>query len=269
MLLAHATGFHGRCWARLAHALTGRFDTWAFDVRGHGASGGSPDGRYDDWSVLVEDLLAVLDTLGGKEWRGFGHSLGGALLLLSEARRPGTLAGICCFEPVVIPPGLLDGDGDGAGQRGASLAEVAMKRRASFPSKRAAWENYRHKLPFSRFDPESLAAYVEFGFLEVPEGRVTLACRPQDESSVYQGAPTSGAWERLGSVGCPVSVLGGEEPANPVARLLEQVVERLPRGSATRVPGVGHFGPFEAPERVAELVSAALGDPIHHERPIP
>ena len=103
LMLAHATGFHGRCWLPLARVLTDRFSVWAIDHRGHGDSGKDPRGRYDDWSVFVDDLLLVLDELGGTGWRAIGHSMGGAVLLLAEARRPGTFTGMCCYETVDDP----------------------------------------------------------------------------------------------------------------------------------------------------------------------
>lgn len=269
LLLAHATGFHGRCWIPFSAALTDRFDVWAFDHRGHGASGKSSDGRYDDWSLFVEDLLAVVDIVGLAGWRGFGHSLGGAVLLLAERARPGTFAGIACFEPVVVPEEMLLSAKDGP--ESPRLNEVARKRRRSFPSKNAAWKNYASKPPFSRFDPETLEAYVEFGFVDEPSGHVTLACDPRDEASVYEGAAASGAWAALPSIRPPVAVLGGEQVRDPVGRIVEAVARRLPRGAALRIPGVDHFGPFEEPGKVADIAAEALGAPpgVPHGRPSP
>ena len=265
LLLAHATGFHGRCWIPFASALSDRFDVWALDHRGHGASGKTPDGRYDDWSLAVDDLLSVIDTLGLSEWRAFGHSLGGAVLLLAETSRPGTFTAIGCFEPVVVPPEMFAEVDPTERPR---LNEVARKRRASFPSKGVARENYASKPPFSRFDPGALDAYVEFGFVDRPDGTVTLACAPHDEASVYEGAVNSGAWAALSSVRPPVTILGGEDPNDPVSLVVEGAARRLPRGAALRVAGVGHFGPFEEPAKVAEIAGDALdgGRGVHHGR---
>jgi pimeloyl-ACP methyl ester carboxylesterase len=253
LMLAHATGFHGRCFLPLAAALTDRFSVWAVDHRGHGASGKAPRGVYSDWSFFVDDLLLVLEKIGGNGWRGFGHSLGGAVLLMAEARRPGTFTSLCCYEPVVIPPGTFPQAPGG----GSPMSDLARKRRAFFESRAAARDNYASKPPFSSFDPAALDAYVEFGLVEC-EGGVTLACSPDDEASVYEGAATSGAWDCLGKVRAPVAVLGGDDPTDPVGRLVDDVARRIPRGAALRVDGAGHFGPFEAPDRVAELAAVSL-----------
>lgn len=268
LLLAHATGFHGRCWIPFAATLADRFDVWGVDMRGHGASGKSPDGRYDDWSHFATDLLAAADAIGLNGWRGFGHSLGGAALLLAERTRPGTFAGIACFEPVVVPEEMLTGASRADIPR---LDEVARKRRRSFESKQEAWRNYSTKPPFSRFDPDVLAGYVEFGFVDEPDGNVALACDPHDEASVYEGARTSGAWSALPSVRPPVTVFGGDQGEDPVSGMVEAVARRLPRGAALRVPGVDHFGPFEEPGKVGDLVGEALGGGagVPHDRRSP
>lgn len=254
LLLAHATGFHGRCWLPLASRLTDRFSVWAVDHRGHGDSGKDPRGVYDDWSVFVDDMLRVIDGLGGGVWSGVGHSMGGAVLLMAEARRPGTFSSLCCYEPVVIPPGML---AQAPGGTGSSMSDLARKRRAVFESRAAARSNYASKPPFATFDPDALDAYVEYGFVDCDEG-VTLACAREDEASVYEGAASNDSWELLGQVRVPVTVLGGQGSIDPVGRLVEDVARRIPRGAALRVEGVGHFGPFEAPARVAELAAGGL-----------
>jgi pimeloyl-ACP methyl ester carboxylesterase len=269
VVLVHATGFHGRGWIPLAAELTDEFAVWAVDQRGHGAAGKSPDGRYDNWDVFVDDLMAVLDALGPATgagpgaWRGVGHSLGGAVLLSLEARRPGTFAGLCCYEPVVIPP--VDPSSDGFGEP-IPMAHLARKRRSHFPSREAARDNYASKPPLNRFDPAALDAYVTFGFVDDPAGGVTLACTRDDEASVYEGAPSSGVWDLLPVIHPPVSLFGGEELTDPVSRALDRIARQLPRGTYSRIAGLSHFGPFENPSLVGGVVAAALRAPaaVHH-----
>lgn len=256
VIMMHATGFHGRCWLPLAPALSGDFSVWAVDQRGHGSAGKDPAGRYDDWQVFVDDLFAVLDVLGESSWRGVGHSMGGAVLLLAEAERPGTFVNLCCYEPVVFP--AIVHSPDGFGQR-IPMADLARKRRPSFPSRQAAIDNFASKPPFDRFDPAALDAYVTYGFVDEPDGTVTLACRREDEASVYEGAPSSGAWDRLAQVRPPVLIMGGQAGNDPVSKIVEQVARQLPRGGARRFPGLGHFGPFEDPAGVGAVLAEALG----------
>lgn len=252
-ILVHATGFHGRCWSPLAETLSTEFSVWSIDQRGHGASGKDPDGSYD-WDRFVGDLLAVVDTIGGGPWRGGGHSLGGAVLLMAEASRPGTFVSLCCYEPVVIPP-----SGPGANQPGnVSLADLARKRRASFPSRQAAMENYRSKPPFNRFAPAALETYVEFGFVDQPDGTVTLACVREDEATMFEQASKSRAWDALSAVRAPVAVLGGTDPVDPVGGWVESIARRIRRGGARRFADLDHFGPFEKPDLVGAVMAASF-----------
>jgi pimeloyl-ACP methyl ester carboxylesterase len=253
-MLLHATGFHGRCWLPLAPALTSQFSVWSIDQRGHGSSGKAPHGRYDNWALFVDDLFAVLDSLGERGWRGAGHSLGGAVLLLAEQRQPGTFASLCLYEPVVIPP-AAPGEGFGGA---ISMSDLVRKRRQTFASRQEARQNFASKPPMNRFHPAALDAYVTYGFVDDPAGGVTLACDREDEASVYEGASGSHAWERLSEVRPPVIVLGGFDDRDPVSRFIEDVAGQVQRGQARRLEGLTHFGPFEDPLGVGRVAAAAL-----------
>jgi pimeloyl-ACP methyl ester carboxylesterase len=262
-MLLHATGFHGRCWLPLAPALTGHYSVWSIDQRGHGSSGKAPDGRYQDWDVFVDDLLAVLDRLDLDGWRGIGHSMGGAVLLMAEQRRPGTFSDLCCYEPVVVAPGRPI---DGAEGR-ISMSDLARKRRSAFASRQEARANFAAKPPMSRFDPAAVQAYVAYGFVDQPSGGVTLACAREDEASVYEGAASNRSWDSLPHVRCPVAVLGGVDLGDPVSRMVEDVARRLPRGGARRFEGLTHFGPFEDPLGIGRTADEALGAAVPRPDP--
>lgn len=267
-MLVHATGFHGRCWIPLARVLASDFTVWAIDLRGHGASGKSPDGRYDDWGAFAADLLSAVDAIGGSDWRAAGWSLGGGVALLAEARRPGTFDALCCYEPVVFPPGSSGPSGsggpsraDGPSRAGNPLAELARKRRPTFASREAALRNYEAKPPFSNFTRDALAAYVEHGFVDLPDGSVTLACAREDEAAVFEGALVSPTWSVLHEVRAPAAILAGSDPEDPVAGIAAEVARRLPRGGLRRFPHLDHFGPMTAPDEVGEVMAVALGPP--------
>ncbi len=119
-------------------------------------------------------------------------------------------------------------------------------------------DNFASKPPFNRFNRGALEAYVTYGFVDQPDGTVALACRREDEASVSEGAPSSGAWDRLGQVRPPVLVMGGQETGDLVSQIVEDVARHLPRGGARRFPGLSHFGPFEDPDVVGGVIARAL-----------
>ena len=271
LLLVHATGFHGRVWLPVAARLADRFHCWSLDLRGHGDSGAAPGADYD-WHGFGRDILAVAAMLAsgddGGGVRAVGHSCGGASVLIAEEARPGTFAGLYCYEPV-IP---LSADGRPADPSGADLlADGARHRRQVFDSRAAARANYAAKAPFDEFDPEVLDAYVEWGFHDRPDGRVELACRGEDEARVYESGWRNDAYERLGRVACPVAVVSGDAESLFGIDLSRAMAGRLePPALVDVIDGAGHFWPLAQPAAVAASVGDAfdrlgafehLGDP--------
>lgn len=252
MLLAHATGFHGRVWQPLVDGLRG-VHAWAPDLRGHGDSP-IPPGHELAWSRFADDVLACVDALApGAPMVGVGHSKGGAALVLAEVRRPGTFRALWCYEPVIFPPDL-------AAPPGAPnpLATGARQRRDTFPSFDAAYENYAAKAPLNAFDPAALRAYVDFGFAEQPDGSVALKCLPANEARVYEMAGGAGAFPRLGELTCPVVVVRGRHDGFGPAAFAERVAAAIPQGRLEVHDDLGHFGPLEAPARMAASVQAVV-----------
>jgi len=93
--LAHGLGEHGGRYETVATALTDAgIDTWAYDHRGNGGSGGRR-GHVDHWTLLHDDLearlVAVRQTQLGLPLVLYGHSLGGLIAcgyVLSGLDRP-------------------------------------------------------------------------------------------------------------------------------------------------------------------------------------
>jgi pimeloyl-ACP methyl ester carboxylesterase len=264
ILLTHATGFHGLVWAPVARHLAG-FHAWAPDLRGHGASP-TPTDRGMDWDGFADDVLAVVDALRERslvegELVAAGHSKGGAALLLAEQRRPGTFAALYCYEPVVFPPDLASADGARAPEGPNPLAAGARRRRPTFDSRDQAFDHYASKPLFSVVDPEALRAYVDHGFVDRPGGGVELACRPEIEAQVFEMASTHQAFAHLGEVTCPVTIATGAGGDFGPADFAEQIADALPNGRLARYPDLGHFGPLEAPARIAAGIAEAVTPP--------
>jgi pimeloyl-ACP methyl ester carboxylesterase len=253
LLLAHATGFCGPALAPLAAHLGATFHCIALDERAHGASDPPPQENFD-WHGFAADVLTVVDHLGLEHPFGFGHSCGGAALLLAEEARPGTFAALYCFEPVIYP-----GDEPLAPMtEGNPLATGALRRRAVFGSRREAIENYAGKAPFDRLDPDALAAYVDNGFAPVDGNGITLRCRPEYEAQVYAHAFSHDAFAHLAEVRCPVTLACGADTDGFGPDLLAAFAQRLAVPAVAVLPAMGHFGPLEDPAAVADSVLGAL-----------
>jgi len=262
LLVAHATGFHARCMRALAERLADRFRVVGFDCRGHGRSGTPPldpdeAGRVASmaWGAFADDALAVVDRLGLHGAAAFGHSCGGALLLLAEQRRPGTFSGIYAYEAVVAPP-----EARSRGQ-GLDPAAGARRRRAVFASRADARENYASKPPLSSLRDDVLADYVEGGFADEPDGTVRLRCAPETEAATFSMAAHNDAWEHLGEVACPTTfACGGVDSGFGLERMTD-LAGRVQHGRLDQHAGLGHLGPLERPDEVADAVSRSLRQP--------
>jgi len=264
LLMVHATGLCGQVFEPMARRLGKRFRCVALDQRGHGRSGRPPDGDWA-WAGFALDVLGVVDGLGLERPLAMGHSCGGAALVLAELVRPGTFGALWCYEPVI-----LRADDPRASDQGRAMAAGARRRREVFDSRRQAQERYAVRAPFSSFAQEALAAYVDCGLEELPDGRVRLRCRPEDEALIYEAQTREprawGTWDRLGEVACPVTVACGELSTTFGPDHARGLAARLPRGRDETLTGLGHFGPLEDPARVALAVGHDLGGDLGGNR---
>jgi pimeloyl-ACP methyl ester carboxylesterase len=260
LLLVHATGFCAEVLAPLARCLGGNFRCLGLDLRAHGASDRPPDGNFA-WSGFATDVLAAVDHLGLTSPVGFGHSCGGASLLLAELDRPGAFRSLYCFEPVVLP---IRAGKEPPWFEDNPLTAGARRRRDSFPSAEDAFVNFSSKPPFSDLDPEVIRRYVEASFEPLPatdggDGRaIRLRCRREDEAMIYAYGASHGAFARLPEIGCPVALACGERTDAFGPSFLEADAAQLPHATVEVIPDLGHFGPLQQPKTVASSVARAL-----------
>jgi pimeloyl-ACP methyl ester carboxylesterase len=253
VLIAHATGFHGHAYLPVAKHLAPRCHCYALDFRGHGDTARPPgwvvswDGYGDDARAAAETVAALPGGEGGIV--GFGHSMGGACLLMAAAKRPELFRALVLFEPIVFPTDR-DRDPDAPNP----LRDGARRRRPVFDSFEAAIANYASKPPMAAFDPEALDAYVRHGFRQEGD-HIRLKCDPDTEADTFDNGSKHDTWDRLDGIDVPVTVVAGRIDETQPAAVAEQIAERLPNGRYVPLPHLDHFGPMTHPAEVAELIA--------------
>lgn len=249
LLFVHATGFNGRTYTPFTTPLTKHFSVWAPDLRAHGWST-TPANRNFEWTDVANDVLAAVDHLGiaTGELDAVGHSIGAAMLLLADAARPGLIRRMYGYEPIMWRPGEAFGPGENP------LVAGAAKRREVFANRAEAMERFAGRPPFSVTRADALHAYVTHGFEDLEDGTIRLRCRGADESATYDGERCS-TNDRVVSE-APVAVGRGAD--GDFAQLGIPAFEALPNATLVEHPDLGHFGPLEAPDRLAADALAAV-----------
>ena len=255
LLLSHATGFHGYCYLPIADELSDQFTSFALDYRGHGDTA-RPDDWQVEWDRYGDDALAAARAVapdGGLV--GFGHSMGGAGLLMAAHRDPGLFDLIVAFEPIVFPPREVDPH-HGTENNGTVLSRGARKRRASFDTFDDAIANYASKPPMMAFDPDVLRLYVAHGFRPAPEG-IRLKCDPEHEARTFDNGGNHTTWADLPEIDTRVVVVAGKVDEFGPAAIAREIAEALPNASYVEHDEWNHFTPFIDPAAMATLVRNA------------
>jgi pimeloyl-ACP methyl ester carboxylesterase len=257
LLLLHPNGFCAGFFDPLAQELRRDFRPVGVDVRGHGASERPADLADCTFPNATGDALAVLDALGLDDVVALGHSMGGAIAILLDERRPGIVRRALLCEAIAFPPGGMPRTSGAPNP----MAGVARARRAVWPDRATVRASYGSRPPLNVLEPAALDAYVRYGFRNRDDGEVELACAPEVEARCFEaaGEPDGAlhAFEHLsGFQGTAVVVAGRESnlPAEAFAAQAEAV-----GGPYLELDG-GHFFPQEDTARAAALVREHLRD---------
>ena len=100
ILLAHATGFHSRCWDLVVAELGDRH-VIAADMRGHGRS--EKQGPYV-WKSFGDDLTSLVQKLELTGITAVGHSMGGHSVTQAAAHCPDRFERLLLVDPVIMSP---------------------------------------------------------------------------------------------------------------------------------------------------------------------
>lgn len=258
ILLAHATGFHARCWDQLVPHLGNRH-VISVDLRGHGRS---THVEFEHWEAAGRDLADLILALELESVLGVGHSMGGHSMVDAAALVPGPFVGLVLLDPVIGEPGGYV-DGGWIPEVFREAPHPTVKRRNHFDSVQAMIDRFADRPPYAGFDRAVLRDYCEYGLLpDTENGGYKLACPPAVEASVYMTSRTNkGIFESVAKVSVPVFIVRAKRPTEDrelmdfsVSPTWPGLVDAFPDGRELHFSDRTHFLPQEDPAGMAALI---------------
>ncbi|ATQ45133.1 alpha/beta hydrolase [Caulobacter mirabilis] len=256
VVFLHANGFNAGTYRSIFAPLGDQLRILAVDQRGHGRTTLPAQPFVGNvWRQYGDDLLALLDAVGETPTVLAGHSMGGTACLLASAKCADAAKRLVLFDPVIITPERAALFGED-GMRNSPLAVGALKRRATFADRQAAFDGYRGRGAFKTWPEESLRDYLADGLVEAEGGGMRLACAPTWESANFS-TPSPDAVGGIPDIRANIRILKAEIGSTAQFEIHEPAV--LAAGAEIEVvPGTSHFLPMERPDLVrAELLKAA------------
>ncbi len=254
VFLAHATGFHARCWDVVVDRLPGRHVV-AIDMRGHGLSD-KPEPPYP-WKSFGRDVASVARELRLRDAIAVGHSKGGHAVTYAAALAPGAFASLLLVDPVIMSPETYRRTAE---EGPAGGEHFAARRRDRWASPDEMFERFRGRFPYSAWQPAALRDYCDYGLIPAQDGEgFVLACPPRIEAAVYMGSSGENGdiSDEIAELDTPVRVLRarqrtassvGDFSASPTDPGLAR---RFRQGQDVLLPHLTHFVPMEDPALVA------------------
>ncbi|WP_116244215.1 alpha/beta fold hydrolase [Nocardiopsis sp. FIRDI 009] len=257
VVLAHCWATSLASWGPVVRALDPGLRVVLYDQRGHGRSQTPLTKAGYGTDKLADDLCAVLEATVPEGRRAVvaGHSIGGMTVMAAGPR-----AAFADRAAAV----LLTNTG----------CTQLVRRSTAFPlpgvlGYLGAQAFLRTTLPMGPANPVTAAALAHL----VLGGRADRRARRLTARMVHACEPVArGRWGRVLAtlelddsarrITAPtVVVAGGEDKFTPPWHA-HHMVDLIPGadGPVVEIPGVGHMGPLEAPEALAELLEKLVAD---------
>lgn len=250
---AHANGFPAKTYSKLFSYLEDEFEINYLMRHAHNPKFPVTDG----WERLRDELREELEKRYAQKIIGVGHSLGGILHLLVAAENPELYKQIILLDAPVISRlssaalrilkqvNLIDK---------FTPSRMTRFRRANWETKAKAFEHFRQKEKFLKFDDAVLHDYIEYGTVENKDG-VKLFFEPKIEAKIYRTIPHN-LPKLQGKLKIPVSYIGGANSHEAKLARLSFMKKYFPV-SFYSIDG-SHLFPLEKPEETAEIIRKIL-----------
>lgn len=255
-----------RTWRGLVPLLSDSVRMIMPDLRGFGASDKPQDVADYATETLIADLFALADALEIERFALVGHDWGGAIAWAAALRgnpRIARLAIVNSPHPAIFQKSLIDDPAQRAASQymnafrnpGMEAGIARMGLEAFFT------KSFTPHVDLSIIAPEDRQAYLDdWG----QDGALTAMLNWYRASQMVVPEPGAEAampeWVTRGvpRLRIPVRVVWGLEDKALLPIQLEGIGEIGDDVSVFPLPGVGHFAPWEAPDKVADALRPFL-----------
>ncbi len=260
IVFSHANSFPASTYGVMLASLKKRgFTVKAIEKFGH-------DARYpvtNNWPHLVQQLADFAQSLvdkSGEKVFFVGHSLGGILSTLCASKHPHLAQGV-----VVLDSPVFDGWRAQALKAvkasgivvNISPGKVSHKRTQVWASSQAAYDSFKSKRAFARWDDACLRDYIAHGTVEGEDGKRHLAFDRRVETDIYNTLadhlePTL----RRRPLQCPAAFIGGLQ-SEELKKTGTEFTSKFTQNRMLWIDGA-HLYPMEKPVATAALIEGVI-----------
>ena len=247
LVFLHGLTGHARTWDDEAQSFADRFHVLAIDQRGHGDSDCAADGDYGN-PAMVDDLAAIVDSLGLSRFDLVGLSMGGRVSIGYTGSHPGRVRRLVIVDigPDIAAAGRnrVMGTMAGAPERFATTDEALAFIRAGNP----------------RYTDAKLRHRVEHGLRALPDGGFAWKYDRELRDGARQGRarPAGDLWAAWKAIDCPTLIVQCRESDILDDAIAKCMMDEQPRASLSVVADAGHTVPGDQPEAFLRLLNDFL-----------
>jgi pimeloyl-ACP methyl ester carboxylesterase len=251
LALVHGAWADATTWGLVVSGLAENFRVLSYDRRGHSRSERpATQGCFDEDG---DDLAALLEALGLAPAHVVTNSGGGNIALRLATRRPHLFRSLSCHEPALW--GLLEEDPElhEMLQQGARTLESVGSRIAQGDHEGAA----RQFVEEFAFGPG-----VWDNELPLESRAIFVRNAPTFLDELQGPSPVSIEEEAISRLEIPVRLTDGSVSQPVFSRVIDRLVELIPRVARETITGAGHGPQLTTPQRYVEVTTrGALGGP--------
>ena len=240
VVMLHGYAETSEAWSDTAQDLAREFRVIAIDQRGHGQSDRATDRDYTR-ATQMEDLEAIIESLGLRSVTLIGHSMGGANAICYAAEHPEMVTALVVIETA---PEVL--------RSGIETIRRLLASGSSFSSLDEAIEAFREFFPYAT--TEQIERRVRASLTINDDGTYIWdfdpvlrdpTSRPPDPDPGQRRL--SDLWDCADRVQCPTMIVRGSETDMLTPEAIQRLHRRVSGSRVSLIEDAGHSVPTDQP----------------------